>query len=54
VSSSLTTSVKPPIQTKDGLKIRFAESAQRGDHALLLRPWGGGSAAWSADDSDLV
>jgi hypothetical protein len=41
---SLTTSVKPQIQTNNGLKIRFAESAQRDDHALLLRPWAGGSA----------
>jgi pimeloyl-ACP methyl ester carboxylesterase len=32
-----------PIQTRfrtiDGLSIRFAESEERGDHALLLSPW---------------
>src|ERR1700704_6204007 len=33
----------PPIETRfrtiDGLCIRFAESEDRGDHALLLSPW---------------
>jgi pimeloyl-ACP methyl ester carboxylesterase len=39
----MTHSLKPSIQTQfrtiDGLSIRFAESEDRDDHALLLSPW---------------
>jgi pimeloyl-ACP methyl ester carboxylesterase len=39
----MTHSLKPSIQTRfrtiDGLSIRFAESDDRDDHALLLSPW---------------
>jgi pimeloyl-ACP methyl ester carboxylesterase len=36
---SLNTSIQPQFRTIDGLKIRFAESEDRSDHALLLCPW---------------
>jgi pimeloyl-ACP methyl ester carboxylesterase len=39
MSIALNTSIEPPFRTIDGLKIRFAESEQRDDHALLLSPW---------------
>jgi pimeloyl-ACP methyl ester carboxylesterase len=39
MSTVLNTSIEPQFQTIDGLKIRFAESEQRDDHALLLSPW---------------
>jgi pimeloyl-ACP methyl ester carboxylesterase len=39
MSASLNTSIEPQFRTIDGLKIRFAESEQRDDHALLLSPW---------------
>jgi pimeloyl-ACP methyl ester carboxylesterase len=39
MSTSLNTSIEPQFRTVDGLKIRFAESEQRDDHALLLCPW---------------
>jgi pimeloyl-ACP methyl ester carboxylesterase len=39
MSASLNTSIEPQFRTIDGLKIRFAESGQRDDHALLLSPW---------------
>jgi pimeloyl-ACP methyl ester carboxylesterase len=39
MSTSLNTSIEPQFRTIDGLKIRFAESEQRDDHALLLSPW---------------
>jgi pimeloyl-ACP methyl ester carboxylesterase len=35
----LNTSIEPQYRTIDGLKIRFAESKQRNEHALLLGPW---------------
>jgi pimeloyl-ACP methyl ester carboxylesterase len=39
----VSTWLNPPIQTRfrtiDGLSIRFAESEDRDDHALLLSPW---------------
>ena len=39
----MTTPLNTPIQTQfrtiDGLSIRFAESASRDEHALLLSPW---------------
>jgi pimeloyl-ACP methyl ester carboxylesterase len=38
-STSLNTSIEPQFRTIDGLKIRFAESEQGDDHALLLSPW---------------
>jgi pimeloyl-ACP methyl ester carboxylesterase len=39
MSTSLNTSIEPQFRTIDGLKIRFAESEQKDDHALLLSPW---------------
>ncbi|OKI54657.1 hypothetical protein A6A27_31570 [Micromonospora sp. CB01531] len=35
----MTSSIKPQFRTIDGLRIRFAESEPRGEHALLLCPW---------------
>jgi hypothetical protein len=35
MSTSLNTSIEPQFRTIDGLKIRFAESEQADDHALL-------------------
>ncbi len=32
-------SIQPEFRTIDGLSIRFAESEDRDDHALLLSPW---------------
>ncbi|MCU1679467.1 MAG: hypothetical protein JWQ81_206 [Amycolatopsis sp.] len=32
-------SIQPQFRTIDGVKVRFAESEDRGDHALLLSPW---------------
>ncbi|MDT5320498.1 MAG: hypothetical protein QOD88_3020, partial [Mycobacterium sp.] len=31
--------IEPEFRTIDGLAIRFAESENRHDHALLLSPW---------------
>src|SRR5260370_11480114 len=31
--------IQPQFRTVDGLSIRFAESEDRGDHAILLNPW---------------
>ena len=39
MSSWLNGSIKTQFRTIDGLSIRFAESADRDDHALLLSPW---------------
>jgi pimeloyl-ACP methyl ester carboxylesterase len=39
MSTSLKTSIDPQFRTIDGLKIRFAESADSGEDALLLSPW---------------
>jgi len=39
VSTWLNGSIQPQFRTIDGLSIRFAESDDRGDHALLLSPW---------------
>jgi pimeloyl-ACP methyl ester carboxylesterase len=39
MSTVLNTAIEPQFRTIDGLKIRFAESEQRDDHALLLSPW---------------
>ena len=39
MSTSLNTSIEPQFRTIDGLKIRFAESEQGDEHALLLSPW---------------
>jgi pimeloyl-ACP methyl ester carboxylesterase len=33
------TSIKPQFRMIDGLKIRFAESEDKSEHALLLSPW---------------
>src|SRR5262245_21986493 len=32
-------SIRPQVRTIDGLSIRYAQSEQRDDHALLLSPW---------------
>ena len=39
MSTWLNGSIQPQFRTIDGLSIRFAESDDRGDHALLLSPW---------------
>ena len=39
VSTWLNGSIHPQFRTIDGLSIRFAESEDRDDHALLLSPW---------------
>jgi hypothetical protein len=39
MSTVLNTSIEPQFRTIDGLKIRFAESEQSDEHALLLSPW---------------
>ncbi len=36
---SLNKSIQTQFRTIDGLSIRFAESEERDDHALLLSPW---------------
>ena len=39
MTSSPSESIQPQFRTIDGLSIRFAESEDRDDHALLLGPW---------------
>jgi pimeloyl-ACP methyl ester carboxylesterase len=39
MSSTVTAAIRTQYRTIDGLRIRFAESEQRADHALLLSPW---------------
>jgi pimeloyl-ACP methyl ester carboxylesterase len=39
VSTWLNGSIQPQFRTIDGLAIRYAESEDRDDHALLLSPW---------------
>jgi pimeloyl-ACP methyl ester carboxylesterase len=39
VAKSSNKSIEPRVRTIDGLSIRFAESEDRDDHALLLSPW---------------
>jgi pimeloyl-ACP methyl ester carboxylesterase len=39
MSTSLNTSIEPQFRTIDGLKIRFAESEDSSEDALLLSPW---------------
>jgi pimeloyl-ACP methyl ester carboxylesterase len=39
VTVSLNQSIQTQLRTIDGLSIRFAESEDRNDHALLLSPW---------------
>ena len=39
MTTELNTSIQTQFQTIDGLSIRFAESEDRDDHALLLSPW---------------
>ncbi len=39
MTRSLNESIQPRFRTIDGLSIRFAESEERDDHALLLSPW---------------
>jgi pimeloyl-ACP methyl ester carboxylesterase len=39
MSTTLNTSIEPQFRTIDGLKVRFAESGDSGEHALLLSPW---------------
>src|SRR6266850_6944518 len=39
VSTWFDGSIQPRFRTIDALSIRFAESGERDDHALLLSPW---------------
>ena len=39
MTQSLNESIQPQFRAIDGLSIRFAESEDRADHALLLSPW---------------
>ncbi len=39
MSTRLNGSIQTHFRTIDGLSIRFAESEDRADHALLLSPW---------------
>jgi len=39
VSSWLNDSIRPRFRTIDGLSIRYAESEDHDDHAILLSPW---------------
>ena len=39
MSTALTTSITPQFRTIDGLRIRFAETEDAREHALLLCPW---------------
>ena len=39
MSLSMRSAMQTDFRTIDGLRIRFAESEQRDDHALLLSPW---------------
>jgi pimeloyl-ACP methyl ester carboxylesterase len=39
VTLTLNTSIQTQVRTIDGLSIRFAESEDRQNHALLLSPW---------------
>ena len=39
MDTTLSQSIQPQVRTIDGLSIRYAESAPRDDHALLLSPW---------------
>src|SRR6186997_1790053 len=37
--SSVKTTIQPEFRSIDGLNVRFAETEQRDEHALLLSPW---------------
>jgi pimeloyl-ACP methyl ester carboxylesterase len=50
----LHSSIRPRIRTIDGLAIRFAESEDRGTHALLLSPWPESLYAYEATWSRLA
>jgi pimeloyl-ACP methyl ester carboxylesterase len=39
VTTTLNQNIKTQFRTIDGVSIRFAESEERSDHALLLSPW---------------
>jgi pimeloyl-ACP methyl ester carboxylesterase len=39
VGTSSSATISPQFRTIDGLSIRFAETENRDDHALLLNPW---------------
>lgn len=39
MTTTLNESIHPQVRTIDGVSIRFAESANRDAHALLLSPW---------------
>jgi pimeloyl-ACP methyl ester carboxylesterase len=39
MTSSLNESIQPKVRTIDGLSVRYAESEQRDDHAILISPW---------------
>jgi pimeloyl-ACP methyl ester carboxylesterase len=42
----LNTSFHMQVRVVDGLTVRFAQSEDRGGHALLLRPWPGSLLAF--------
>jgi pimeloyl-ACP methyl ester carboxylesterase len=39
MATTLSQSIQPQLRTIDGLVIRFAQSEQQDEHALLLSPW---------------
>jgi hypothetical protein len=39
MTTTVAQTIRPQIRMIDGLSIRFAESEDRSDHALLLSPW---------------
>jgi pimeloyl-ACP methyl ester carboxylesterase len=39
MTATMNQTIQPQFRTIDGLSIRFAESEDRGDHAVLLNPW---------------
>jgi pimeloyl-ACP methyl ester carboxylesterase len=54
MTTLLHSSIRPRIRTIDGLAIRFAESEDRGTHALLLSPWPESLYAYEATWSRLA
>jgi pimeloyl-ACP methyl ester carboxylesterase len=46
MSTTTTAALQPQYRTIDGVSIRFAESEQHEDHAILLNPWPESMFAW--------
>jgi len=46
MSTTTTAAIQPQYRTIDGVSIRFAESEQHEDHAILLNPWPESMFAW--------